>query len=178
MYFQCLNEYGVNSVILAYETNEDLADGMSFKTGDLPLKPPTSKKCWCYSGTPVDGSTDGTLIENFKLKKANKVKEKSNSLVKSGASYNSKTFNVKSSDVAFITGLMVSINEGDDLTGQVYFSKEGSYLFANNVDVKGLFAAIKSRINYIYGGEITLLGQITAAANTQEAMDLITDSRA
>lgn len=177
MYFQCLTENGLNAIKLTYATDEDLMGGLTFKTGLIDQPPLSTGKSWAYNGTAVNGSTDGSIIEDFKSEKVKKIKNKSLILEGEGLAHNSETFKIDTDAISYISGVMIGVLGLEDMTGQIYPAMSGFYVFIDNDDVKSLYAGMKSRLNSIYGGQNSLIGSVSAASNTQAAMDAIIDSR-
>lgn len=174
MFFQCRTQYGINTVFRTYTTDEPLAEFLTFKTGDIDFPPQSSTGFSAYDGTAVNGSTDGNIVQNFKLQKVKEVKVKSAVLRREGIIFQTVLFSLGTQSIA----IMALLQANGNLTGQIFPLKLGEYYtFTNDMDATDLLNDMIARLNSIYGGEETLLNSITAAANTQVAMDAIVDNR-
>lgn len=141
----------------------------------------------------LDGTTDGTLDDDFKVAKANEIFSKSTRLDQAGFTHANVNFplnytpghQLESFDHRFSISaefLHAENLNGTDMTAFTALRSDFiEYQFTSGSDYIAWAAARGSRLNDIYSngtnGEFELIRQVTLANNTQSAMDLIVDNR-
>ena len=136
----------------------------------------------------LEGSTTGTITEDFKFAKVETVFNQSKVLEDIGFSHSSRTFFLwrvnSEDDPRFMDDLLRLTDErlaGTAMSGENTLDVDlVPYTFTNNTDFDNWRDASRARVLVIYGGgsgESGLIEDVTEGANTQAAMDAITDTR-
>ena len=138
----------------------------------------------------LSGSTSGTNTQNFKRDKVRQIFSKSfNGLEPLGFSHNDRQFPLGIGPLAEDNARFeadynrdgVRALAGESARNLAVLDIDGlPYSFANGADLTNFGDAFDARQNAIYGGsggQSGLIRDVTEAANTQVAMDAITDTR-
>ena len=137
----------------------------------------------------LSGSTTGTITQDFKAEKVKAIFHRSVVLEEEGFVFDSRDFylGVKDgaddhrwrSDYTRLIGLRGIL---PDMNGEATLDFDlKPYIFSSNTNFDNFYTAYRNRELAIYGGgtgQSGLINQVTAAANSQAAMDAIIDNRA
>ncbi len=182
-YAHCRIQFGIAHVVEIYTTVEPAGPRIDFRTGDTtlpsPLPAPPGRLLW--TGTQSEGSTDGTLAEDFKSPKARGIIQRTGRLLNRGVSHGGTEF-AANEDIRSRLAI-ASISSLANPTFWIPDIKNAGYDIVDATDFNTLVDAVATRLrlmttgNAVSSGEADLIALITAAANTQIAMNAIIDSR-
>ena len=185
MYLQLKTRLGECMVVGFSETSLGVRPGNDYETGNVDvssvLDANTGVKDWIWTGTPANGATDGTISQDFKEKRYRTVKALTEKLILRGfdhAPVSNPTgpkihFNLTREDQINSMALNMQQLSGDDMS--LYDFDE--YVFESTVDFNTWYSTVMTQKLQIIEGKKSLRSAITAADNTQEAMDAIVDNR-
>lgn len=176
-YLHCKIQYGVTHVAGVFETVVPAASNISFRTGDIVLPVTLPAKPWVYTGTQSEGSTDGTIEQDFKAPKVGEILRNTEQLLKDGVMHSSYEFAATDEAIEAMSHIDVTVDPFIQSINGNY------YEIVDAPDLAVLEASCAARRLSVLdsaaasGGEGDLISDITAAANTQLAMDAINDNR-
>lgn len=176
MYAQCVVMYGVNIVIYKFDTDEALLPNMSFKTGDVVDN--IGGAGGVYTGTATNGSTDGTVEQDYKSPVVAQIYAKSHELIQAGEEYATPSsgtirFPLVLDQQAYPNAVKSFIDFGGDISVDIVSIStiQGVlYDFEDNQDYQGWFEAMFARAREINNDNASLIDDVTSAANTSAAM--------
>lgn len=177
MFAQCVTRFGINVVVYKFATDQDLLPNMDFKTGDVADQ--VGGVSGAYTGSPVNGSTDGEIVQNFKSSVVVAIEDKTIELLQNGFTYGSTKYPLLLTQQPYLFSINDYIQLGGDLsiTPTSVTTYGGSqYTFVDNNDYHNWFQAYFSRARTIENENASLIDSVTSAANTQAAMQPILDA--
>lgn len=176
-YLHCKIQYGVAHVLGIFDSVVPAASNVSFRTGDLILPVTLPVEPWVYNGTQSESSVDGTIEQDFKTPKVGGILRNTEQLLKDGVMHSGYEFAATDEAIEALSHVDVTVDP-------FVQSIDGSYYeLVDAPDLSTLESACAARRLSILdstgasGGEGDLIAVVSAAANTQVAMDAITDNR-
>jgi hypothetical protein len=177
MFAQCVTRFGINVVVYKFAEDKPLMANMDFKTGDVVDQ--VGGASGAYTGSPVNGSTDGEIVQNFKNSVVVAIQDKTIELLQNGFTYGSTKYPLLLTQQPYLFSINDYIQLGGDLSitpTSVTTYSGTQYTFVDNNDYHNWFQAYFSRARAIENDNASLIDSVTAAANTQAAMDPIITS--
>lgn len=182
-YAHCRIQFGVAHAVEIYSSVQPAGPSIDFRTGDFvlpsPLPAPGNRLLW--TGTQTEGATDGTLAEDFKSPKARGIIQRTERLLNRGVIHGGTEFAANENIRSRLS--IISISSVANPTFWIPDVKNAGYDIVDASDFNDLVDAVATRLrlmttgNTSSSGEADLIALITAAANTQVAMDAISDTR-
>lgn len=168
MFAHCKIKYGEAVVVAKYDTDVDLVTYADFKTGDINDN--IGGKNGVYTGTAVNGSTDGTVEKNYKTPVIEAINKVTDCAISNGVEHNGVIFKIEMTDQINALGLMVEMLGGASLNGRKFRAKGITYVFQDNADFLTWFGKAAQLITASVEVGADLKDQVASAANTEGAM--------